>query len=85
MALGSPAGFHVASLESWDVPVTNRYVDAAPPGTYSHTEAYEFQSTPGTAERIVSAQPGFWFGGLGAASDVYFLKQGRWIRVHAED
>lgn len=85
VAVDSPGGYAVTSLESSPAPVTNLYVDAAKPGTYSHTEAYEFQPAPGVAERIVSAQAGFRFGALEAASDVYFLKQDRWIRVHAED
>jgi len=85
VAIDSPAGYKVTSLESSNTPVTNLYVEAARPGAYSHTDAYEFQSAPGVAERIDSADPGFWFGALEAASDVYFLKQGRWVRVHASD
>ncbi|WP_213948089.1 hypothetical protein [Luteibacter sp. dw_328] len=85
VALDSPSGFRVTSLQSSATPMTNMFLDAAPAGTYSHTEAYELRPSPGAAERIVSAQAGFWFGGLGAAADVYFLKQGRWLHVHAVD
>jgi hypothetical protein len=85
VALNSPAGFKVMSLESWHAPVTNLNIDVATPGTYSHTEAYAFQPEAGVAERIVSARAGFWFGEREGGADVYFLKDGRWIRVHAVD
>jgi len=83
VALDSPAGFTITGLEAWSTPVTNMFVDAAPAGTYAHTESFAFSPSSGSAERIVSKQPGFWFGGLEAAADVYFLKKGRWVRVHA--
>jgi hypothetical protein len=85
VALDSPTGFRVTSVESSATPFANLSLNAAPAGTYSHTEAYEFRPSPGAAERIVSAHAGFWFGGLEAAADVYFLKQGRWLHVHAVD
>jgi hypothetical protein len=85
VAVDSPGGFKVNGLESSNAPVVNLFVDVAKPGTYSHTDAYAFKPSPGAVENIANDCAGFWFGELEAAADVYFIKKGRWLRVHAVD
>ena len=85
VALNKPSGFKVTEIGSWTEPVTGLFVDTAPPGTYTHTNDYEFQPEPGVAERIVSSHEGFYFGRVEAAADVYFLDHGQWRRVHTID
>lgn len=85
VALNGAAGFKVADLGSWTEPVTDLFVDIAPSGTYTHTEAYPFQPEPGAVERIASAHEGFYFGKIEAGADVYFLNHGQWRHVHTID
>jgi hypothetical protein len=85
VALNEKSGFTVTDLGSWAEPVTDLFVDAAPSGTYTHTEAYPFQPEPGAAERVTSAHEGFYFGQIEAGADVYFVDHGQWRHVHAID
>lgn len=85
VALNKPAGFKVSELGSWMGSTRNLYVDVASPGTYRHTDAYPFHPAPGVVERIDSTRPGFYFGKLESAADVYFLNRGQWSRVHVLD
>ena len=85
VALNETSGFKVTDLGSWTEPVTDLFVDVAPPGTYTHTEAYPFHPGPGAVERITSAHEGFYFGKIEAGADVFFLDRGQWRHVHTID
>lgn len=85
VALNEKSGFNVTDLGSWTEPVTDLFVDVAPSGTYTHTEAYPFQPEPGATERITSAHEGFYFGKIEAGADVYFVNHGQWLHVHTID
>ncbi len=85
VTLNETSGFKVTDLGSWTGPVADLFVDVAPAGTYTHTEAYAFQPEPGAVESITSAHEGFYFGKIEAAADVFFIDRGQWRHVHAID
>lgn len=85
VALNKPSGFEIRELDAGAVPVTRLFVDVAAAGIYEHTEAYPFRPSPSVVERIVSHKPGFYFGTVESAADVYFLQRGQWLLVHVMD
>lgn len=85
VVLNKLSGFELRELATWTGPVTHSYVDVAPAGIYQHTEAYPFRPSPGVVEQIDSKKPGFYFGTMESAADVYFLQRGQWVLVHVMD
>lgn len=85
VALNKPSGLEISELDARAVPVTRLFVDVAAAGIYEHTEAYPFRPSPGVVERIDSHKPGFYFGTVESAADVYFFQRGEWLLVHVMD
>lgn len=85
VALNKSSGLEISELDAREGPVTRLFVDVAAAGLYEHTEAYPFRPSPGVVERIDSHKPGFCFGTVESAADVYFFQRGQWLLVHVMD
>jgi hypothetical protein len=85
-ALSRGKRWDIAVLPIWNQQIEVCYVETIKPGTYEHTQAYEFeQSNTNERERLTTKNTSIIAGKVESTGVVYVYKKSRWFYVWVTD
>lgn len=85
-ALSRGKQWDIAALPTWTEQIEACYVETIKPGTYEHTQSYEFtQSNTNEREKLTTNNTSIIAGKVESTGVVYVYDKGRWLYVWVSD